>query len=78
MSITNEFVLLVASDDRKGIVAAVSNSILSQDCNIVESAQFNEKGTGRFFMRTAFSRASRDDMRKLFRSLHASRDRIQP
>ena len=55
MSITNEFVLLVAGDDRKGIVAAVSNSILSQDCNIVESAQFNEKGTGRFFMRTAFS-----------------------
>ncbi len=55
MSIGNEFVLLVASDDRKGIVAAVSNSILSQDCNIVESAQFNERSTGRFFMRTAFA-----------------------
>lgn len=55
MSIGNEFVLLVASEDRKGIVAAVSNSILSQDCNIVESAQFNERSTGRFFMRIAFA-----------------------
>jgi formyltetrahydrofolate deformylase len=55
MSIGTEFVLLVASVDRKGIVAAVSNSILSQDCNIVESAQFNERSTGRFFMRTAFA-----------------------
>ena len=54
MSAVDEFVLLVASEDRKGIVAAVSNSILSQDCNIVESAQFNEKSTGRFFMRMAF------------------------
>ena len=55
MTAGNGFVLLVGSEDRKGIVAAVSNSILSQDCNIVESAQFNEKSTGRFFMRTAFA-----------------------
>lgn len=55
MSVENEFVLLVASEDRKGIVAAVSNSILSQDCNIIESAQFNERSTGRFFMRMAFA-----------------------
>lgn len=55
MSPVNEFVLLIASDDRKGIVAAVANSIVSQDCNVVESAQFNEKSTGRFFMRMAFA-----------------------
>ena len=54
MSSGTEFVLLVASEDRKGIVAAVSSSILAQDCNIVESAQFNESSTGRFFMRIAF------------------------
>jgi len=54
MSTANQFVLLVASDDRKGIVAAVANSIVSQDCNVVESAQFNERSTGRFFMRIAF------------------------
>jgi len=50
-----DFVLLISSDDRKGIVAAVANSIVSQDCNIVESAQFGAASTGRFFMRVAFS-----------------------
>ena len=49
------FVILVATKDRKGIVAAVANSIASQDCNIVESAQFGDSGTGQFFMRVAFS-----------------------
>jgi formyltetrahydrofolate deformylase len=55
MPSVTEFVLLIATDDRKGIVAAVASSIVSQDCNIVESAQFNEKSTGRFFMRMAFA-----------------------
>ena len=50
-----EFVLLIASEDRKGIVAAVANSIVSQDCNIVESAQYGDPVTGRFFMRVAVS-----------------------
>ena len=50
-----DFVLLIASEDRKGIVAAVANSIVSQDCNIVESAQYGDPVTGRFFMRVAVS-----------------------
>ncbi|MEQ1547225.1 MAG: formyltetrahydrofolate deformylase [Chakrabartia sp.] len=50
-----DFVLLIASEDRKGIVAAVANSIASQDCNIVENAQFGDANTGRFFMRVAVS-----------------------
>lgn len=50
-----DFVLLIASEDRKGIVAAVANSIASQDCNIEESAQFSDCTTGRFFIRIAFS-----------------------
>ncbi len=50
-----DFVLLIASEDRKGIVAAVANSIASQDCNIVESSQYGDAHTGRFFMRVAFS-----------------------
>ena len=49
------FVILVATKDRKGIVAAVANSIASQDCNIVESAQFGDSDTGRFFMRVAIA-----------------------
>jgi formyltetrahydrofolate deformylase len=55
MTAKADFVLLIASKDRKGIVAAVANSIASQDCNIVESAQFGDGSTDRFFMRVAFT-----------------------
>jgi formyltetrahydrofolate deformylase len=48
-----DYVLLIACEDRKGIVAAVANSIASQDCNIVENAQYGDGNTGRFFMRVA-------------------------
>ncbi len=50
-----DLVLLIASEDRKGIVAAVANSIASQDCNIVESSQYGDGSTGRFFMRVALT-----------------------
>jgi formyltetrahydrofolate deformylase len=49
------FVLTLSCVDRPGIVAAVANSIAAQDCNIVESAQFGDSETSRFFMRVAFS-----------------------
>ena len=49
------FVLTLACNDRRGIVAAVANSIASQDCNIVESAQYGDPETERFFMRVSFS-----------------------
>jgi formyltetrahydrofolate deformylase len=49
------FVLTIACDDRRGIVAAVANSIASQDCNIVESAQYGDPETECFFMRVSFS-----------------------
>jgi formyltetrahydrofolate deformylase len=50
-----DFVLLIMCEDRKGIVAAVANSIASQDCNIVESSQYSDENTGRFFMRIAIA-----------------------
>ena len=36
-------------------MAAVANCIASQACNIVESAQYGDPETERFFMRVAFS-----------------------
>jgi formyltetrahydrofolate deformylase len=33
----------------------VANSIASQDCNIVESSQYGDEATGRFFMRIAIN-----------------------
>jgi len=53
-----DFVLLIMCEDRKGIVAAVANSIASQNCNIVESSQYSDENTGRFFMRIAVSRTT--------------------
>ena len=53
-----DFVLVIGCEDRKGIVAAVAKSIASQNCNIVESSQYGDGNTGRFFMRVAFSSAS--------------------
>lgn len=50
-----DFILLVVCQDRKGIVAAVANSIASQDCNILESSQYGDAMTGRFFMRIALA-----------------------
>ena len=55
MTVPPRYVLTLSCSDRKGIVAAVANSIASQDCNIVESAQYGDVDTNRFFMRIAFS-----------------------
>jgi formyltetrahydrofolate deformylase len=49
------YVLTLSCRDRRGIVAAVANSIASQGCNIVESAQYGDPETDRFFMRVSFS-----------------------
>ena len=49
-----EYVLTLSCPDRPGIVAAVSGVLAGRDCNIVESQQFGDRGTGRFFMRTQF------------------------
>ncbi|MCX5578491.1 formyltetrahydrofolate deformylase [Kaistia terrae] len=49
------FVLTLSCGDRRGIVAAVANCIASQGCNIVESAQYGDPDSGRFFMRVSFS-----------------------
>lgn len=55
MGVSADFILVIACEDRKGIVAAVSSSIAKQECNIVESSQFGDQNTGRFFMRVAIS-----------------------
>ncbi len=49
------FVLTLSCGDRRGIVAAVANCITSQDCNIVESAQYGDPETQHFFMRVSFA-----------------------
>ncbi|UOM34825.1 formyltetrahydrofolate deformylase [Acuticoccus sp. I52.16.1] len=50
-----ELVLTLSCIDRKGIVGAVGSSIAAQDCNILESAQYFDRASGRFFMRVHFA-----------------------
>lgn len=49
-----QYILTLSCKDRGGIVAAVSGFLAENDGFILESAQFGDASTGRFFMRTAF------------------------
>ncbi|KNY33065.1 MULTISPECIES: formyltetrahydrofolate deformylase [unclassified Agrobacterium] len=48
------FVLTVTCKSTRGIVAALSGFLADKGCNIVDSSQFDDLGTGRFFMRVGF------------------------
>ncbi|MGB0682558.1 MAG: formyltetrahydrofolate deformylase [Magnetovibrionaceae bacterium] len=48
------FVLTLSCHDEIGIVAAVSDIIARNRCNILESAQYGDPETQQFFMRIAF------------------------
>ena len=50
-----DHVLTLACDDTIGIVHAVSGFLVERGCTIVDSAQFGDPDTRRFFMRVAFS-----------------------
>lgn len=47
----SNYVLTMSCPDRRGIVAAVAGFLAANDANIVDSQQFGDPTTGRFFMR---------------------------
>ena len=49
------YVLTLSCPDRTGIVHAVSGFLLERGGNIEEAAQYNDHGTGLFFMRVQFA-----------------------
>ncbi|MEO8486188.1 MAG: formyltetrahydrofolate deformylase [Betaproteobacteria bacterium] len=53
---TPRFILTLSCTDGPGIVGAVGTFLASEGCNIVESAQFGDVDTGRFFMRVVAER----------------------
>ncbi|GAB3024961.1 formyltetrahydrofolate deformylase [Nocardioides flavus (ex Wang et al. 2016)] len=64
-----EFVLTLSCPDRPGIVHAVAGFLVERGANIVESQQFGDRLTDRFFMRIAFvtpAAAEADDLRQEF------------
>lgn len=48
------YVLTVACKSTRGIVAAISGHLAANGCNIVDSSQFDDLDTGKFFMRVSF------------------------
>jgi formyltetrahydrofolate deformylase len=52
-----QYVLTFSCPDRPGIVNAVSGLLFGHGGNILESQQYGDTETGRFFMRTVFSLA---------------------
>ena len=50
----HRYILTLSCADRIGIVAAVAGTLLAQHCNIIDSAQFGDTATNRFFMRVSF------------------------
>jgi len=56
-----DYVLTLACEDTIGIVHAVSGFLVDADCTIVDSAQFGDPDTHRFFMRVAFARMQQSD-----------------
>lgn len=78
---SRHYILTLSCKDKRGIVAAVSN-FLAEHCGfIIESAQFGDESTGRFFMRVDFALESGapsvDDLRARFKAQIAERFAMQ-
>ena len=63
---SHAYILTLACPDRPGIVHAVSGFLLEHGGNIEEAAQYNDHGTGLFFMRVQFAcdQLTADDLGK--------------
>ncbi|MET1059380.1 MAG: formyltetrahydrofolate deformylase [Nocardioides sp.] len=58
---SGDFVLVLSCPDRPGIVYAVSGFLVRHGGNILESQQFSDRLSGRFFMRIDFTVAASTD-----------------
>lgn len=67
---SGDFVLVLTCPDQPGVVHAVSGFLVAHGGNIIESQQFGDLNTGRFFMRLDFVVAdegsSADELRRAF------------
>jgi formyltetrahydrofolate deformylase len=67
------YILTLACEDVPGIVAAVSGFITRHDGFILESAQFGDPATGRFFSRVHFKTGPATPEKEAFRSIFAEK-----
>ncbi len=59
------FALTVTCPSTRGVVAAIANYLADNGYNITDSAQFDDKETGNFFMRVSFESDDAVDLDKL-------------
>jgi formyltetrahydrofolate deformylase len=73
---TQGFILKISCPDRPGIVHAVSQFLFNQTANILDSAQFSDTFTSRFFMRVHFAKTSQElnlqKLQELFKEIGVS------
>lgn len=67
-----EYLLILTCPDRRGIVHAVSGFVVDHEGHILESKQYSDRLTGRFFMRLAFVLEGEDIGLEALRSGFAS------
>ncbi|MGN6579479.1 MAG: formyltetrahydrofolate deformylase [Bordetella sp.] len=70
----NDFILTLSCPDRTGIVYRVSGLLFELGCNILDSQQFGDDETGRFFLRVHFdlpTSVSQQDLRDRLGALAA-------
>jgi formyltetrahydrofolate deformylase len=60
-----EFVLTVSCEDKPGLVYGVSSYLVQHSGNIRQSQQYDDRNTGRFFMRVHFDVAGSADLQDL-------------
>ncbi len=70
---TQGFILKISCPDRPGIVHAVSQFLFNQTANILDSAQFSDTFTSRFFMRVHFAKTTQElnlqNLQELFKGI---------
>ncbi|HLU00317.1 MAG TPA: formyltetrahydrofolate deformylase [Burkholderiaceae bacterium] len=71
-----EYILTLSCPDKTGIVHAVSGWLLGQQGNIIDSQQFGDVGTQRFFMRVHFSLPQAQEAADLEASFAEVRERF--
>jgi formyltetrahydrofolate deformylase len=77
MSNDNRFILTLHCPDAQGIVAAVADFLLAQNCNITESAEFHSVEAQRFFQRVVFTSQGEASLEALQAEFAAIGDRFQ-
>ncbi|CAI7627822.1 unnamed protein product [Penicillium bialowiezense] len=66
------FILTLSGPDRPGIVHAVTAFLVQNDLNIIDSSQYGDATSKRFFMRTQFAQANAADETPDLEKLHAA------